>query len=93
MAPTSSVITPNPNPPIPPVQRQQTMQEKLWLKRWQTARQVLKDEFKDKTPGAMRHSFLCCIAVYLQDCHGIDHATSNKAADDIIRLVFEDTYY
>ena len=61
---------------------------------WQNARQVIKDDFKsDPNPGGMRHGFLCNIAMLLQDKYRMNHLLANQAADDIIKLVFEDTFY
>jgi hypothetical protein len=68
--------------------------QELKIKTWQNARQVIKDEFNaDPKPGGMRHAFLCNIAMLLQDQYGMDHAIANCAADDLIKLCFEDTYY
>lgn len=68
--------------------------EDFKIKLWQNARQVIKDEFAaDPNPGGMRHAFLCNIACLLQDRYGLDHCAANMAADDIIKLAFEDKYY
>lgn len=70
------------------------LQSQFNRKIWQCARQVIKDQFKrDPNPGSMRHAFLANIAMLLYDNYGMDHQTANKAADDLIKLVFEDTYY
>lgn len=70
------------------------LNDRLRQKTWQNARQVIKDEFKsDPKPGGMRHAFLANIAMLLYDHYGLDITDANKAADDIIKLVFEDTYY
>lgn len=68
--------------------------QELKTKTWQNARQVIKDEFAaDPKPGGMRDAFLANIAMLLYDRYGMDIAVANCAADDIIRLAFEDTYY
>lgn len=66
----------------------------LKAKTWQNARQVIKDEFNaDPKPGGMRHAFLANIAMLLYDRYGLDLPIANDAADNIIKLAFEDTYY
>lgn len=61
---------------------------------WTQARKIIKDEFvRDPNTGSMRHAFLCNIAGLLQTEAGLNFALSNKVADDIIKLCFEDTYY
>lgn len=68
--------------------------QNLKSKTWQNARQVIKDEFiADPNPGGMRHAFLANIAMLLYDNYGLDGIIANQAADDIIKLAFEDTYY
>jgi hypothetical protein len=69
-------------------------QERYKIKRWCNARAEIKKQFADDPGfGGMRHAFLANIAMLLYDRYGLDHATANKAADDIIKLCFEDTYY
>ncbi len=68
--------------------------EEYKIKLWQQARKVIKDEFvADPKPGGMRHAFLANIAMLLYDRYGLDINNANKAADDIIKWVFEDNYY
>ncbi len=71
------------------------LQQKFNSKTWMNARAVIKQQFaNDPQPGGIRHAFLANIAMLLYDHYGMkDMAVANKAADDIIRLVFEDTYY
>ena len=68
--------------------------EEFKIKVWQQARKVIKDEFTaDPAPGGMRYAFLANIAMLLYDRYGMDINTANKAADDIIKWVFEDNYH
>lgn len=78
---------------VPPSASKLSAQEQIKLKTWQNARQVIKDEFQDKREGSMRHAFLCNIAMYLQDRWHMGHGEANCAAEHLIKLVFEDTYY
>lgn len=71
-----------------------SLQQQIKWKLWKNARQVIKDEFAaDPNPGGIRHGFLCNIAMMLYDKYGMDINVANCAADDLIKLVFEDTYY
>lgn len=66
----------------------------LKIKTWQNARKIIKDEFiADPKPGGMRHAFLANIAMLLYDQYGMELPIANAAANDIIKLAFEDTYY
>ena len=38
----------------------------------------------------LKYGYVSTIACCLQDQYGMDHTTSNRAAEDIMRLVFED---
>ncbi len=70
------------------------VQDQLKQRTWQNARKVIKDEFiADPKPGGMRHAFLANVAMMLYDHYGLDHKTANEAADNVIKLCFEDTYY
>jgi len=56
------------------------------------AREVIKKAFEED-PG-FRRVYQDNIAMLLHDRHGITgHEKRNKAADDIIKLIFEDAYY
>lgn len=62
------------------------------LKAWKNARAIIKAQLM--ADPDLRHAYQCNIAMLLSDHYEIkDHVLRNQAADDIIKLVFEDKYY
>ena len=68
--------------------------EEYKIKCWCNAREELKRQMiADPKPGGIRHAFLANVAMMLYDRYGLDPKTANEAADNVIKLCFEDTYY
>jgi len=54
------------------------------------ARRVIVEEFKDREPGAVRHTYLCNIAMLLHDRFNVPIPVANDQADKILDLCFGD---
>jgi hypothetical protein len=69
-----------------------TTKEKIKHRTYLNARQVIKQTFADDK--GLRIAYQANIACLLMDRYGFDdYNTRMEAADNIIKLVFEDTYY